>query len=68
LQNAVIAQIGWKHGMLPSSVEITDQIDPRLMRLRLDQCLIRSVKDAPLSSHGDASMRLAQEKDAPLVN
>jgi hypothetical protein len=50
------------------SVEITDQIDPRLMRLRLDQCLMRSVKDAPLSSHGDASMRLAQEKDAPLVN
>jgi hypothetical protein len=38
------------------------------MRLRLDQCFMRSVKDAPLSSHGDASMRHAQEKDAPLVN
>jgi hypothetical protein len=53
---------------LPLYAEIVDQIDPSLMALMLDQCFMRSVKDAPLSSHSDASMRHAQEKDAPLVN
>jgi hypothetical protein len=53
---------------LPPSAEIVDQIDPSLMRLRLDQYFMPLVKDAPLSSHGDASMRHVKEKDAPLVN
>jgi hypothetical protein len=50
---------------LPLFSEIVGHIDPSLMTLRLDQYFMRSVKEAPLSSHGDASMRHAQEKDAP---
>jgi hypothetical protein len=53
---------------LLSSAEIVDQVDPSLMRLRLEQYFMPSVKDAPLSAHGGASVRHVQEKDAPLVN
>jgi hypothetical protein len=53
---------------LPSSAEIVDQVDPRLMRLRLEQYFMPTVKDASLSSHGGASVRRVQEKGAPLMN
>jgi hypothetical protein len=68
LHIAVIAQIARHNGRLPQSAEIANQIDPSLMRLMLDHYFRRSIKDASLSSHGDPSMRHAQEKDAPLVN
>jgi hypothetical protein len=53
---------------LPLSAEIVDQIDPSLMQLMLDHYFRRSVKDASLSSHGDADVRYLQEKEASLVN
>jgi hypothetical protein len=53
---------------LRSSAEIVGQIDPSLIRLRLEQYFTPSVKDASLSTHGHASMRHVQEKYAPLVN
>jgi hypothetical protein len=52
---------------LSSSAENVGQIDPSLMRLRLVQYFIRSVKDAPLLAHGGPCMRHMQEKDASLV-
>jgi hypothetical protein len=60
-----IAVITWfvrPDGRLLPSAEIIDQIDPSLIRLRLEQYFKRLVKDAPLPSHGDASMRHVQEK------
>jgi hypothetical protein len=68
LRIAIIAQFEPENWRLPSSAEIVDQIDPSLMRLMLGQYLTPLVKDAPLSAHGDASMRHLQEKDAPLVS
>jgi hypothetical protein len=53
--------------LLPTT-EIIGQIDPGLMRLMLEQYFKPSVKDAPLSAHGDASMGHTQEKYAPGVN
>jgi hypothetical protein len=68
LHIAIVARFGLHNCWLRSSAEIVDQVDPSLMRLRLVQYFMPSVKHASLLAHGGAFVRHVQEKDAPLVN